>query len=83
MWIVGQWQKCQQFDVSPAAWPGGKKAKKAAEKLLDRIFANGDHVTVLMALGLLMSADSGVAIRVCVYYCRTYYKAVCGGGGGQ
>ena len=20
---------------------------------------------------------------VCVYYCRTYYKAVCGGGGGQ
>ncbi len=22
-------------------------------------------------------------LRVCVYYCRTYYKAVCGGGGGQ
>ena len=21
--------------------------------------------------------------RVCVYYCRTYDKAVCGGGGGQ
>ena len=21
--------------------------------------------------------------EVCVYYCRTYYKAVCGGGGGQ
>jgi hypothetical protein len=23
------------------------------------------------------------SLIVCVYYCRTYYKAVCGGGGGQ
>jgi hypothetical protein len=24
-----------------------------------------------------------VIITVCVYYCSTYYKAVCGGGGGN
>jgi hypothetical protein len=24
----------------------------------------------------------GLGFRVCVYYCRTYYKAVCGGGRG-
>ncbi len=27
--------------------------------------------------------DMSVRVCVCVYYCRTYYKAVCGGGGGQ
>ena len=29
------------------------------------------------------STSRGVCVCVCVYYCRTYYKAVCGGGGGQ
>jgi hypothetical protein len=58
VWIVGQWQKCQRFNVSGAAWPGGNNAKKAAENLLNSIFANGDHKTVLIALGLLMKAGS-------------------------
>ena len=34
----------------------------------------------LLLQDLLYSCVLG---KVCVYYCRTYYKAVCGGGGGQ
>ena len=34
-------------------------------------------------LGFVPNYRSAQCIRVCVYYCRTYYKAVCGGGGGQ
>jgi hypothetical protein len=30
----------------------------------------------------LGSPGTGQYPRVCVYYCRTYYKAVCGGGRG-
>jgi hypothetical protein len=37
----------------------------------------------LSELGLAQSEDSFPATGVCVYYCRTYDKAVCGGGGGQ
>jgi hypothetical protein len=58
VWIVSQWQKCHLFDVSPAAWPDGENTKKAAENLLDSIFANCNHKTVLLALGLLMKAGS-------------------------
>jgi hypothetical protein len=30
-----------------------------------------------------LAAPRSTSQCVCVYYCRTYYKAVCGGGGGQ
>jgi hypothetical protein len=38
-----------------------------------------DTVSVPQPMARLLSK----AFRVCVYYCRTYDKAVCGGGGGQ
>ena len=63
VWMLGQWSKCQVLTGPPAAWPGGKKAMKVAEKLLDGIFAKGDHVTVLMSLGMLMTAGTpGTAV---------------------
>ena len=30
-----------------------------------------------------LRGNETTASTVCVYYCRTYYKTVCGGGGGQ
>jgi|APGre2960657373_1045057.scaffolds.fasta_scaffold83165_1 hypothetical protein len=56
VWILGEWSKCNVLHGPRSAWPGGKKAMKSTEKLLNDIFKKGNHVTVLMALDLLMKA---------------------------
>ncbi len=63
VWMLGQWSKCQVLDGPPSAWPGGEKAMRSTEKLLDGIFKKGDHVTKLMGLGMMMDVGSpGCAI---------------------
>lgn len=63
VWMVGKWEKCSVIEANAGTWPGGKKSKKAAEKLLDKIFKKGDHVTKLLGLQMLMDAySSGTAI---------------------
>jgi hypothetical protein len=63
VWMLGQWSKCQVLDGPPSAWPGGEKAMRSTEKLLDGIFKRGDHVTMLMGLGMMLDAGSpGCAI---------------------
>lgn len=63
VWMVGQWKKCSQLHGSPELWPGGKSSKKAAELLLNSIFQNRDHITVLACLEMLMAAGgSGTAV---------------------
>jgi hypothetical protein len=63
VWMLGQWSKCTVLDGPPEAWPGGEKAMKSTEKLLDGIFEKGDHVTMLTGLGMMLDAGSpGCAI---------------------
>jgi hypothetical protein len=58
VWMLGQWSKCTVLDGPPEAWPGGEKAMKSTEKLLDHIFEKGEHVTMLMGLGMMLDAGS-------------------------
>lgn len=63
VWMLGQWSKCHVLDGPPSTWPGGEKAMRSTEKLLDGIFKRGDHVTMLMGLGMMLDAGSpGCAI---------------------
>jgi len=58
VWMLGQWSKCTVLDGPAEAWPGGEKAMKSTEQLLDHIFRNGQHVTMLMGLGMLLDGGS-------------------------
>ena len=45
------------------------------------MYAASRECVVILALGDLVTLEA--FCKVCVYYCRTYYKAVRGGGGGE
>ncbi len=62
--------------ISPTGYHGvAKRSSWASSRIRD--------IMALPSAGVGASAAPRCPRYLCVYYCRTYCKAVCGGGGGQ
>jgi hypothetical protein len=67
----------------------GRRKKRVEDMCYERrrMLDSSDVVSVTKVLSYerrrMLDSSDVVSVTVCVYYCRTYDKAVCGGGGGQ
>jgi hypothetical protein len=55
VWCMGTFEKCKVLKGNPSKWPGGEKAMKSVEKLLDGIIKRGEHLLPVMALNRMMN----------------------------